>query len=50
MSGLDGFGWGVIATAVAVAVVHTLLGPDHYLPFIMIGRVRDVVSQPTFRR
>jgi len=40
MSGLDGFGWGVIATAVAVAVVHTLLGPDHYLPFIMIGRAR----------
>lgn len=40
MSGVDGFGWGVIATAVAVAVIHTLLGPDHYLPFIMIGRAR----------
>jgi hypothetical protein len=28
-------------TAAAVAVVHTALGPDHYLPFIALGRVRS---------
>ena len=40
MSGLTGFGWSVIGAAVAVAVLHTVLGPDHYLPFLMIGRAR----------
>jgi hypothetical protein len=28
------------ATAAGVGVVHTLLGPDHYLPFIVLGRAR----------
>jgi nickel/cobalt exporter len=27
-------------TAAAIGFVHTLLGPDHYLPFIVIGRAR----------
>lgn len=29
------------ATAAAVAVVHTAAGPDHYLPFIALGRARS---------
>jgi ABC-type nickel/cobalt efflux system permease component RcnA len=28
------------ASAVAVGVVHTALGPDHYLPFIALARAR----------
>jgi sulfite exporter TauE/SafE len=28
------------ATAATVGLFHTLLGPDHYLPFIVIGRAR----------
>jgi hypothetical protein len=36
----DGFGWSTMAAAVAVAVVHTVLGPDHYLPFVMLSRAR----------
>lgn len=28
------------AVAVGVGVLHTLLGPDHYLPFLVIGRAR----------
>lgn len=28
------------ATAVTLGFLHTLLGPDHYLPFIMMGRAR----------
>jgi hypothetical protein len=36
----DGFGWSIITAAGAVAVVHTLLGPDHYLPFVMLSRAR----------
>lgn len=27
-------------TATALGLVHTVLGPDHYLPFIVIGRAR----------
>jgi nickel/cobalt exporter len=27
-------------TAATIGFVHTLLGPDHYLPFIVIGRAR----------
>ena len=25
-------------TAASLGVLHTLLGPDHYLPFVMMGR------------
>lgn len=28
-------------TAATIGFVHTLLGPDHYLPFIVIGRARQ---------
>jgi len=28
-------------TAFSVGVVHTLLGPDHYLPFVFMGRAGD---------
>src|SRR3989338_11555273 len=30
----------LMAAAVSLGVVHTLLGPDHYLPFVAIGRAR----------
>ncbi len=26
------------ATAASIGFVHTITGPDHYLPFIAIGR------------
>lgn len=28
------------ATAASIGLVHTITGPDHYLPFIVIGRAR----------
>jgi nickel/cobalt exporter len=32
---------GILAvTAVSVGVVHTITGPDHFLPFVVIGRAR----------
>jgi len=31
----------LLTTAVSVAFVHTLIGVDHTLPFIVIGRARD---------
>lgn len=37
---LTGFSWSVLLAAMGVGVVHTVLGPDHYLPFLMIGRAR----------
>lgn len=30
----------LIATSVTVAFLHTLFGPDHYLPFIAMGKAR----------
>lgn len=27
-------------TAASIAFVHTLIGPDHYLPFVMMGKAR----------
>jgi len=30
----------IIGTAATVAFLHTLLGPDHYLPFIVMGKAR----------
>ncbi len=31
----------LIWTAISIGFLHTLIGPDHYLPFIMIGRARQ---------
>lgn len=30
----------LLATAAAIGVGHTLLGPDHYVPFVAMGRAR----------
>ncbi len=35
-----GFSWSLLAAAFGVGTIHTLLGPDHYLPFIMLARAR----------
>lgn len=32
--------WLLTATAASIGFLHTLLGPDHYLPFIMMARAR----------
>ena len=34
-------------TAISIGFIHTLIGPDHYLPFIMIGRARNWTVQKT---
>ena len=38
MPAMDAFSWNLLLAAAGVAVLHTLLGPDHYLPFIMLAR------------
>ncbi|HKY31793.1 MAG TPA: hypothetical protein VJV23_04595 [Candidatus Polarisedimenticolia bacterium] len=38
MSAMDGFAWSLLAAAAGVALTHTLLGPDHYLPFLMLSK------------
>jgi len=30
----------LIWTAISIGFIHTIIGPDHYLPFIMIARAR----------
>ena len=37
------------ATAATVAFVHTLLGPDHYLPFVAIAKARSWSIAKTIR-
>ncbi|OGD18686.1 MAG: hypothetical protein A2W03_08830 [Candidatus Aminicenantes bacterium RBG_16_63_16] len=32
--------WVLAGTAASLGLVHTIIGPDHYLPFIVIGRAR----------
>ncbi len=32
--------WSLLVAALGIGVTHTLLGPDHYLPFIMLARAR----------
>ena len=31
----------LIWTAISIGFIHTIIGPDHYLPFIMIGKARE---------
>jgi sulfite exporter TauE/SafE len=33
--------WLLAGTAVTLGLVHTVIGPDHYLPFIVISRARN---------
>ncbi len=33
--------WVLAGTAATIGFVHTLIGPDHYLPFIVISRARQ---------
>jgi len=37
---MDGFAWNLLLAAAGVALIHTLLGPDHYLPFVALARAR----------
>ncbi len=36
----DTFSLDVLLATAGIAVAHTVLGPDHYLPFIMLARAR----------
>ncbi|HHQ47795.1 MAG TPA: hypothetical protein ENK19_02820, partial [Acidobacteria bacterium] len=38
---MDSLSWDMIAAAIGVAAAHTVLGPDHYLPFVMLARARN---------
>ncbi len=37
---MNGNLWVLSITAATVGFLHTVTGPDHYLPFVMIGRAR----------
>jgi nickel/cobalt transporter (NicO) family protein len=39
--------WMLAGTAATLGLVHTVIGPDHYLPFIVIGRARNWKLQKT---
>ena len=31
----------LIITAFSIGFIHTLIGPDHYIPFIMLGKAKS---------
>jgi ABC-type nickel/cobalt efflux system permease component RcnA len=31
----------VIASAIIIGIIHTIIGPDHYLPFIVMSKARN---------
>ncbi len=37
---MDGFSWSLVVAAAGIALTHTILGPDHYVPFAMLARAR----------
>jgi sulfite exporter TauE/SafE len=37
---MDGLTLTMVFGAAGVALLHTAIGPDHYLPFVMLGRAR----------
>ena len=37
---MDALSWNLLGTAAALGVIHTVAGPDHWLPFIVLGRAR----------
>ena len=37
----------LVATAAGVGLVHTLVGPDHYLPFVVLARARGWSARRT---
>jgi ABC-type nickel/cobalt efflux system permease component RcnA len=39
----------VIASAIIIGVIHTIIGPDHYLPFIVMAKARDWSRPKTCR-
>ncbi len=40
MVDISGLSWSLVLAAAGIALIHTLLGPDHYLPFVMLSRAR----------
>ena len=39
--------WVLAGTAASLGLVHTVIGPDHYLPFIVISRARNWTLRKT---
>jgi len=39
--------WLLAGTAASIGLVHTIIGPDHYLPFIVISRARNWTLRKT---
>ena len=37
----------LIVSAISIGFVHTILGPDHYLPFILLSKARNWTAAKT---
>jgi nickel/cobalt exporter len=45
---VDAFSFNLLVAAAAIALTHTVLGPDHTLPFVMLSRARHWSRRRTF--
>ena len=45
---MDGLTLSVLIAACGIAVLHTAVGPDHYLPFVALSRARGWSRRRTF--
>ncbi len=44
---MDSLTWSLVPAAAAIGLTHTLIGPDHYVPFIMLARARGWSTRKT---
>ena len=44
---IDSGSGALLLTAIVVGITHTLLGPDHYLPFVALSKARDWSTRKT---
>ncbi|UCG69163.1 MAG: hypothetical protein JSV09_15485, partial [Thermoplasmata archaeon] len=39
----------IVITAIVIGIIHTIIGPDHYLPFIVMSKARNWSKPKTVR-
>ncbi len=44
---MDALSWNLLLAAAGLALTHTVLGPDHTLPFVMLAQARQWSSRKT---
>ena len=46
---MDAMTWNLLGAAAGVGLIHTALGPDHYVPFVMLANRLKLSSVKSIR-